>query len=110
MLSLSSLIVVSLLFLAKYFFGIFLYLRIIDYFRLKIDDLSHRLVDPTPRRGMLSIIKSFHQNGGAKRHPQIVNCQSSIFLFWFRLVRVRPLFNNFVSQLVPILRLFQISS
>ncbi len=37
----SSLIVVSLLFLAKYFFGIFLYLRIIDYFRLKIDDLRN---------------------------------------------------------------------
>jgi hypothetical protein len=37
----SSLIVVSLLFLAKYFFDIFLYLRIIDYFRLKIDDLRN---------------------------------------------------------------------
>jgi hypothetical protein len=31
--SFGSLIVVSLLFLAKYFFGILLYLRIIDYFR-----------------------------------------------------------------------------
>jgi hypothetical protein len=40
-LSISSLTVVSLLFLAKYFFGIFLYLRIIDYFRLKIDDLRN---------------------------------------------------------------------
>jgi len=37
----SSLIVVSLFFLAKYFFGIFLYLQIIDYFRLKIDDLRN---------------------------------------------------------------------
>jgi hypothetical protein len=37
----SSLIVVSLLFLAKYFFGIFFYLQIIDYFRLRIDDLRN---------------------------------------------------------------------
>jgi hypothetical protein len=58
--SFSSLIVVSLLFLAKYFFGIFLYLRIIDYFRLKIDDLrnvisSERRSEATSTNRQLSI-------------------------------------------------------
>jgi hypothetical protein len=62
----SSLIVVSLLFLAKYFFGIFLYLRIIDYFRLKIDDLrnafnckiisSERRSEATATNRQLSIV------------------------------------------------------
>jgi hypothetical protein len=65
-LPLSSLIVVSLLFLAKYFFGIFLYLRTIDYFRIKIDDLrnafdykiilSERRSEATSTNRQLSIV------------------------------------------------------
>jgi hypothetical protein len=71
-----------LLFLAKYFFDIFLYLRIIDYFRLKIDDLrnafdckiisSERRSDT--RRKRLRCASDSHKSS-------IVNLQSSIFLF-----------------------------